>query len=90
MTQTHTHCKQVEPQPFPRRARARLAVLFALALIACVAAQFTFVSKPYFEFDGNFWFYPTFGFLSSILLVMVSKLFGLILKRRESYWEEKG
>lgn len=89
MTQTHTHCKQVEPQPFRAQTRLRLIILFAVALVVVVALQFAFVPHPYFAWDGTIWFYPLFGLIVSIALVLVSRLLGFILKRRETYWEDK-
>lgn len=89
MTQTHTHCKTVEPEKFPTRKRNLLTGLFVAALVLSVLAQLTFASHPYFELDGKIWFYPVFGFASSILLVLISKLVGFVLKRRETYWEKR-
>lgn len=89
MTQTHTQCKTVEPEKFPARRRNLLAALFAAALAASVAAQFAITPRPYFGIDGHFWFYPVAGFAASIVLVLVSRMLGFILRRRESYWEDK-
>jgi lipopolysaccharide export LptBFGC system permease protein LptF len=89
MTQTHTHTKQVDPQKFRARYRNRLAIAFAVALMVSVALQFTFKPHPYFAWDGEYWFYPAFGLLSAVAMVLVSKILGFILKRRENYWEDK-
>ncbi|MCH2546266.1 MAG: hypothetical protein MK052_01460 [Alphaproteobacteria bacterium] len=89
MTQTHTHCKTVEPQKFNTTLRNVLALLFALALAGSVALQFTFKPHPHFEYDAHYLFYPIFGLAMSMGLVIVSKILGFIIKRRETYWEEK-
>lgn len=90
MTQTHTQCKQVEPQTLSQRARRLLWGLFTCALILVVVAQLVIPApKAYFSYDGEIWFYPLFGLLSSVALVLFSRILGFLLKRRETYWEDK-
>lgn len=89
MTQTHTYTKQVQPQKFRSRYRNRLIILFAVALIGAMAMQWSFTPHPYFKWDGEFWFYPAFGLFASVALVLISRLLGFILKRNETYWEDK-
>lgn len=89
MTQTHTQCKTVEPEKFNTKTRNRLALLFVAALAGSVLVQLTFHPHALFELDGKIWFYPVFGLVMSIGLVLVSKMAGFFLKRRETYWEKK-
>lgn len=83
--------KQVTPQRFRVRHRNRLIFAFVLSLVLSVLAQWAFVpyGHPYFAVDGEYWFYPAMGLMSSMILVLLSRVLGFILKRRESYWEEK-
>lgn len=59
-----------------------------VVLIACVLAQFAMHPHPYFEIDGIFGFYALFGFMSCVAIVVISKLLGKPLKRKESYYAE--
>lgn len=83
--------KKVPPQKFRARHRNRLAVIFALALALSVLAQWFFVPTPhpYFVLDRYIWFYPAFGLLASMFFVVFSRFLGFILKRRDTYWEDK-
>lgn len=83
--------KQVTPQRFRVRHRNRLIAAFVLALVASVLAQWAFIpyGHPYFVVDGEYWFYPAMGMMSAMVLVVVARFLGFVLKRRETYWEER-
>lgn len=90
MTQTHTQCKQVEPQSSSPHMRRGLWILLILAPIAAVLLQLVVAPPPgYFDYDEAIWFYPLYGLLACIALALVSRLLGIFLKRRETYWEDK-
>lgn len=90
MTQTHTQCKQVEPQFLRPRTQYILWGLFIFALVAVVLMQLVVAPPPgYFKYDEAIWFYPLYGFASSLALILIPKLLGFLLKRRETYWEDK-
>lgn len=84
--------KTVPSRKFRAGYRSRLAVVFALALALSILAQWYFVPHPhpYFFLDRHVWFYPAFGLLASMVLVVFSRFLGFILKRRNTYWEDKG
>jgi len=42
---------------------------------------------PYFGFDGFFGFYALLGFISCAVLILFSKLVGLVLKVKEGYYD---
>jgi len=44
--------------------------------------------KVHFEKDNMFGFYPLFGFISCIALIIISKFLGYILKKDERYYDE--
>lgn len=83
--------RQVTPEKFPRGRRNALAALFVAVLALTVTAQWLFVPHPhdYFGVDSALWFYPAMGLMSSMVMVLVSRFLGFLLKRRETYWEEK-
>ena len=61
---------------------------FALVLAALVLAGLTIKVKGYFGIDDLFGFAAWFGFGSCVLMVLVAKALGALLKRPESYYEE--
>lgn len=83
--------KQVMPQRFRVRHRNRLAIAFVLLLALSVLAQWKLIPHPhpYFAVDGEYWFYPAVGMMSSMLLVLIARVLGFVLKRRETYWKDK-
>ena len=63
--------------------------VFAVILLVCVLAQLGIKVKGYFVVDGWFGFGAVFGFLACLLMVLVAKVLGLVLKRPESYYREQ-
>jgi len=52
-------------------------------------AQFVIKVKGYFGVDGWLGFAAIFGFVSCLLMVLVAKALGLVLKRDEDYYKEE-
>ncbi|MCR9106422.1 MAG: hypothetical protein NXI15_14085 [Gammaproteobacteria bacterium] len=71
----------------PRTIR-RLWLGFALVLAATVLLQLVVKVKGYFVVDGWFGFAAAFGFACCVAMVLVAKLLGVILKRREDYYDD--
>jgi len=63
--------------------------LFAVVLALTVVAQFVIKVKGYFGVDGWLGFAAIFGFVACLLMVLVAKALGLLLKRDEDYYKEK-
>ena len=61
----------------------------SVLLAITVLAQLIIKVKGYFVVDGWFGFGAAFGFLSCLLMVVVAKLLGFILKRDETYYAEE-
>jgi len=59
--------------------------LFVLAL-TILASLFTEVHS-WFRIDGSFAFYAWYGFLTCIGMVIVAKLLGRFLHRKDSYYD---
>lgn len=66
----------------------KLWIGFSVVLALTVAAQAVIYIKGYFEIDGWFGFGAAYGFTSCLLMVLVAKLLGLVLKRPESYYAD--
>lgn len=60
-----------------------LAVLCALALVA----DLFYEKKPHFAIESLFAFYPVYGFVVSVALVLTAKELRKVLGRREDYYE---
>jgi len=67
----------------------RLWIGFALVLGALVLAGLQIKVKGYFGIDDLFGFAAWFGFGSCVLMVLVAKALGALLKRSESYYQEE-
>ena len=63
----------------------RVIVLFVLALTV-LASVFTEVHAR-FRIDGSFAFNAWYGFLSCIGMVLVAKLLGRLLHRKDTYYD---
>jgi hypothetical protein len=67
----------------------RIAGFVALALV--LVADLLTPYKPHFSayglrFDTFPWFFPTFGFVSTVGLVIVAKTMGILLLREDTYY----
>ncbi len=56
-------------------------------LTLMVLAQTVIYVKGYFGFDGWFGFGAVYGFFSCLVMVLVAKLLGILLKRPEDYYD---
>jgi len=62
--------------------------VFVAVLVVLVLAQAFIYIKGYFGVDGWFGFGAVFGFLSCLVMVLVAKALGFVLKRREDYYDD--
>ncbi len=60
----------------------------SVILVLVVLAQTVIYVKGYFGFDAWFGFGAVYGFVSCLIMVLVAKLLGLVLKRPENYYDE--
>jgi uncharacterized membrane protein len=60
----------------------------SIVLALVVLAQTVFYVKGYFGFDAWFGFGAIYGFVSCLVMVLVAKLLGLVLKRPVDYYDE--
>ena len=68
----------------------KLWLAFAAVLAATIAAESFVMHDAHFGIDGTFAFHAWYGFLSCAVLIAIAKLLGLVLKRPDSYYEERG
>lgn len=64
-----------------------LWVIFLLVLAVSVLANLFTEVHAWFRIDGSFAFNAWYGFLSCIGMVLVAKLLGRLLHRKDSYYD---
>jgi hypothetical protein len=69
------------------RTISRLWVIFIVVLAGSVLADLAIEHHPYFGTDGTIGFGAWFGFASCVVLVLVAKALGAVLKRPDSYYD---
>lgn len=62
---------------------------FSLVLVLVVAAQLVIYVKGYFGVDAWYGFGAVYGFFSCLLMVLVAKLLGVLIKRPEDYYTRR-
>ncbi len=72
----------------PRVIR-RLWWLLWVVLALSVMAQGVFYVKGYFVVDGWFGFGAVYGFACCLLMVLLAKALGAVLKRPREYYQER-
>lgn len=65
-----------------------LWIVSIVVLALTVIVQWWLPYKGYFGVDGWFGFAAGFGFLACVVMVLVAKLLGVLLKRPEDYYRE--
>lgn len=63
---------------------------FSAVLALVVLAQAVIPVKGYFGVDGWFGFGAVYGFVACLLMVLVSKVLGVVLKRPQEYFRDPG
>jgi len=71
----------------PGNQRLLWILLYAVCGLLIIPDFFTH-RHSYFGFDGYFAFYALLGFVSCAVLILFSKLVGLVLKVREDYYDK--
>lgn len=65
----------------------KLWIVFSVVLALVVLGQTVIYVKGYFGFDTWFGFGAVYGFVSCLLMVLIAKLLGVLLKRPENYYD---
>ena len=64
-----------------------LWVIFLLVLALTILASLFTEVHGWFRIDGSFAFYAWYGFLTCIGMIIVAKLLGRFLHRKDSYYD---
>ena len=65
----------------------RLWRLFLAVLVATVLAELVIALHPHFEVEALFGFHAWYGFIACAAMILAAKGLGLLLKRRDTYYE---
>ena len=66
----------------------RLWQIFIAILALTVLAELAIEAHPHFAVERIFGAYAIYGFVACAALILVAKALGLVLKRRDSYYDE--
>lgn len=72
-----------------RTSIKRLWILFIVMLAGTVLAEIWIPNKPHFEIEGLFAFNALYGFLACGAMILVAKALGLLIKRPDTYYDER-
>ncbi len=70
----------------PGTIRLLWVIFLCVLAVTILASLFTEV-HAWFRIDGSFAFYAWYGFLTCIGMVLVAKLLGCLLHRKDSYYD---
>lgn len=62
---------------------------FGAILALTVLAQFWMAEEPHFDIEGLFAFNAIYGFLVCAAMILAAKGLGVLLKRPDTYYEER-
>jgi len=79
---------QTDAQSVKQLVRRCWAV-FIFVLVVTLGLEFTMHPHNYFDLANTPFFNAWFGFVSCVVIVLVSKFLGIFLKRKEDYYSKK-
>ena len=68
----------------------QLWVAFGAVLTASVLAELWIRSEPHFAIERIFGFHAVYGLLSCAVMIVAAKALGLLLKRPDTHYDERG
>lgn len=72
-----------------RPGTIKISWVVFIAILALTLAAGAFIPiKGYFVADGYFGFFAVFGFGVCVVMLLVSKVLGIFLKRPDSYYDD--
>lgn len=67
-----------------------LWIVFAVVLAITVGAETIADRHGYFALDGMLGFNAWYGFGACVIMILLAKLLGAVLKRRDDYYDDHG
>jgi apolipoprotein N-acyltransferase len=66
-----------------------LWIVFVFVLALTIIAGVWLTEEPHFEIERLFAFNAAYGFVVCAAMILVAKVLGVLLKRRDTYYEER-
>jgi hypothetical protein len=66
-----------------------LWIVFVVVLALTVVAGVWLTEEPHFEIERLFAYNAAYGFVVCAAMILVAKVLGVLLKRRDTYYEER-
>jgi hypothetical protein len=66
-----------------------LWIVFVVVLALTVIAGVWLTEEPHFEIERLFAYNAAYGFVVCAAMILVAKVLGVLLKRRDTYYEER-
>lgn len=80
----------VKPQWLAHKISIRILWVVGLGIIAALVYGDVYLTPhPYFGLDGSFGFYAWFGLSTCIAMILVAKLLGPYLSRKDTYYDDQ-
>lgn len=70
-----------------RRSIRVLWIVFVAVLAVFVVGDVFIYGHPYFGLDGTFAFYAWYGLLTCVVMILLAKAMGVLLKRKDTYYD---
>ena len=67
----------------------KLWILMIVILLLSILLQFFFPIHGHFVIEESFGFAAWFGFITCVLMIVLAKLLGLLIKRPDNYYDSK-
>jgi hypothetical protein len=61
---------------------------FILVLLITVLADFFIHQHAHFSIESSFGFYAWYGFFTCVAMIVVAKILGIFLKRKDTYYDQ--
>ncbi|MCZ6606902.1 MAG: hypothetical protein O7A64_04450 [Alphaproteobacteria bacterium] len=70
-----------------RRSIRVLWIVFVAVLAVLTVADVFIYGHPTFGLDGTFAFYAWYGLLTCVVMILLAKAMGVLLKRKDTYYD---
>lgn len=65
-----------------------LWIVLVIVLVLTLIPDFFIHPHAYFGIDGSVGFYAWYGFITCVAMVVLAKLLGIFLKRKDTYYDD--
>lgn len=66
----------------------RLLLILVICLVLTLVPDLFIHRHEYFRIDSSFGFFAWYGFFTCVTMVVLAKILGLFIKRKDSYYDD--